>query len=331
MTAILATDIGGTKTLVELRDGRDRVVARERYPSAAHPSIDAILDDFLAAHRPGPEPIVACLAVAGPVDDDRQGARVTNLPWRLDAASIQDRHELVRVHLINDFEAVGYSIEVLGDDDLVPLQHGKGGRPRAPRLVVGAGTGFGVGQLFWRDGAYHPQASEGGHIDFAPADERQDALLRYLRRRWSHVSVERLLSGGGLLNLFDYLREVESIPASPRFLSEIDVCDDPAAIISKHASIGDEPIAIETFRLFRSIYGAVAGSLALVTMATGGVFVAGGIAAKNATLFSSDDLLIEGFVGKGRMRPLLESMPVNIVTNQDCGLIGAARAARLLG
>ena len=323
---VLAADIGGTKTLLELSDEHGRCLASERVVSGEYASFDDLLEDFLGRYR-APGQISACFAIAGPVHHDGRRAEVTNLPWHLDAAAIARRHKLARVRLINDFSAVAYGIEVLADEDLVPLQSGEAAR-HAPRLVVGAGTGFGVGQLFWCDGAYRPMASEGGHIDFAPVDERQDALLDYLRRRWEHVSVERLLSGRGLVNLYDYLREVEGLAVSVDLEREFEK-GDPAAILSRHAQLGDEPVATEVFELFRAIYGAVTGNLALVTMALGGVYVAGGIVAKNVDLFKDDRIMIDAFLDKGRMRALLERMPVSIVTNESCGLMGAARAATL--
>lgn len=331
---ILAADVGGTKCLLQLTrivQGRAHLLTEPtRFSSADHAGLEDILDTFLEMNPLGAHErstLIACLAVAGPILDRGARARVTNLPWTLDAATITERYSIRKTIIINDFEAMGYGVACLDAADSISLQAGE---PQAdgPRLVVGAGTGLGVGQLFYQNGAHRPVATEAGHMDFAPVDDEQIALLNFLRRRWEHVSVERLLSGQGLCNIHDFLVTVSPGDLN---LSLVDAMakSDPAAAISVYAGRDDAPTAQAAMRLFTSIYGAVTGNLALMTLPRGGIFVTGGIAAKNIDHLRREDRFMNAFLDKGRMKELLGSFPVTVSMDQELGLKGAAHAAAL--
>jgi glucokinase len=323
---VLAGDIGGTKTLLQLAevDGSGcRVLYETRFESGAWSSFLPMLEEFLRT-APLSSPIeTICFAVAGPVDGAR--ATVTNLPWEnLNATSLTDRLGVPRVLLINDFQAVGYGLMGLAAADVAVLQEGRE-RLRAPRALLGAGTGLGQGILVWQSDRYEPLATEGGHVDFAPVDEEQLELLRFLMTRHDHVSYERLLSGSGLVTLYQFLRG----PQAPETALEAALADpqcDPAAVISNAALAANDPVAVRTLRLFARIYGQQAGNLALTCLAGGGVYLAGGIAPRILP-FLQDGAFLHSFQAKGRMGRLLTEMPVRVVLNPQVGLLGAAMAA----
>jgi len=326
---ILAGDIGGTKTLMQIASLTDEdyeVICEKSYASADHETFSDVVTLFLEEHSTNVNKIgVACFGVAGPVSDsaNRQTAKVTNLPWQLDTQQLGTLTQIPRVYLINDFEAVGYGIETLGVNDFFSLRTGAG-RLHAPRVVLGAGTGLGVAQLIWQHDHYTVVAAEGGHIDFAPTTPQQIALLQFLLQRFDHVSYERLLSGPGLVNIYEYLRD-SGFAAETEALQQATKRTDPAAAIADYAINNHDALASEALDLFIAIYGALAGNLALINLAFGGVYIAGGIAPKIIDRFHSDRFL-RAFANKGRMTPLLEVMPVHVVMNPRVGLRGAARA-----
>ncbi|MBI1194270.1 MAG: glucokinase [Gammaproteobacteria bacterium] len=331
---VLAADVGGTKCLLQLTRielGRAHPLTEPtRFTSADYSCLEDILETFLQtnpldAHERST--LTACLAVAGPVMEGGARARVTNLPWALDADAVSTRFSFKKTIIINDFEAMGYGVDCLDPGDSVTLQIGQA-QADGPRLVVGAGTGLGVGQLFYQNGAHRPAATEAGHMDFAPVDDEQIALLNFLRRRWQHVSVERLLSGQGLCNIHDFLVDASPGKLNPALANAM-AEGDPAAAISRYANLGDAPTAHAAMRLFTSIYGAVTGNLALMTLPRGGVFVTGGIAAKNLDYLQQDDRFLNAFLDKGRMTDLLASFPITVSMDQELGLKGAAHAAAL--
>ena len=298
---ILAGDIGGTKTLLRAIDARGETVRDQRYEGADWATFDDLLRDFL---RGLGTPIdAACFAVAGPVWEDR--AEITNLHWTMEAAALASAFAIGRVSLINDFHAVALGVPLLGEADVIPLQRGSRDRTR-PMAILGAGTG--LGEAFIVDG--HIVATEGGHGDFAPQDEEQAQLFLYLHRRYGHVSWERIVSGMGLVNMFTFLGG-----------EEID-----ASQVADLAGQGD-PRAKRAVAMFVDTYGAEAGNMALRVLARGGVFLAGGIAAKNVSWFT-DGAFIEAFRRKGRFRELMETMPVDLIVREDVGLAGAAEGAR---
>lgn len=313
---VLAGDIGGTKTWLRL--SKDGVVLREeRYDSAAFDGLATMVAGFLGDLVPES----ACFGVAGPVRDG--GAQITNLPWRIEAAEIAARFAIPRVELINDFQAVAYGIEVLAPGDLLTLQAGQV-QEQGPRAVIGAGTGLGEGYLVWQDGAYRALPSEGSHADFAPADELQADLWRWLKQHYGHVSWERVVSGPGLEAIYRFLRERGEMAESP-LLAE----GDPSAAISRSALEHGDPLASAALDLFIAAYGAEAGNLALKILASGGVYIAGGIAPKIAGRLKEGGFM-RAFLDKGRFAGLLSGMPVHVVQNSQVGLLGAEVVARKL-
>ena len=326
---VLAGDIGGTKTLLQLatvRGGAFHAVFERRFDSAAYQDFISLVGEFLreAASLPGAaRPMdAACFGVAGPIHG--QSAKITNLSWTIDAHAVGDAFGIANTRLINDFAAVGCGIEVLHEDDVVSLQAG-GPEAHGTRAVLGAGTGLGEGILVWQGGHYQALASEGGHVDFAPVDEDQDGLLRYLRPIFGHVSYERILSGAGLVKIFAYLTEsgLETATAS---LRQAMLENDAAAAISEFGLDGRDPAAIRALDMFVAIYGAQAGNLALTTLARGGVYVAGGIAPKIIARLKLGGF-VRAFNDKGRFSGLMQSIPVRVVMNPKVGLMGAALVA----
>lgn len=323
---VLAGDVGGTKTLLQVAEVRGREVEtlhRSRFASSEYADFETLLRDYLgqlpAAVARGISG--ACFGIAGPVHDSESGSRqakVTNLPWQLDAHRLQELLELPRVDLINDFYATASGIEALHPADLVVLHPGHA-LPQAPRLVVGAGTGLGVAQLFWCDGRYHAHASEGGHMHFAPTDSLQMELLAHLQGQFERVSYERLVSGPGLARIYTFLAQRDQGSAAE--LHAVLEQPDPAAAIALRAQQGGV-LAGHSLALFMSIYGAVVGDLALVSLPYGGVYIAGGIAAKLVDALRQGEFM-RHYASKGRMRAIVEQIPVFIIINQDVGLLGA--------
>lgn len=337
---ILAGDIGGTKTMLavfssspaagravdRLAPGfeRDSCVV-ESYDSRAFAHFGEILRDFCERHRPRLR--AACIGVAGPVRHNR--CKATNLPWTLDGAELARLVGLGRLTLLNDLEAFGFGIDVLRADEMAELQPGVPGAA-GNRAIIAAGTGLGEAGLYWDGRAHRPFATEGGHADFAPTDECELGLLRFLQRAHGRVSWERVVSGPGLIDLYRYLRQSGEIAIEgepPEIAVEMQQ-EDPGSVISRHAAAGKSVLCARTLELFVKLYAAEAGNLALKLMATGGLFIGGGIAPKNLHWMESATF-IESFRAKGRMRPLLEAMPVRVVLNQQTALLGAARHAAL--
>ncbi len=297
---IIAGDVGGTKTLLRCDDG-DRTVAQQRFESGAYASFDDLLREFLA--QIGGRVDAACFAVAGPVVGGR--AQVTNLGWMMEP----DAYPIPKVAIINDFTAVALGVPHV--TDCISLQRGQRDA-HAPIGILGAGTGLGEAILVMQDGIPHVIASEGGHQDFAPQDEEQTRLFLWLREKHGHVSWERLVSGMGLVNIFTFLggQEME------------------AAEIAERANAGDAT-ALHAARMFVDMYGAEAGNMALRVLARGGVYLAGGVAAKNLSWFT-DGRFIEAFRRKGRFRAFCETVPVDVIADQEVGLKGALAYARRL-
>lgn len=317
----LAGDVGGTKTLLRLFEAGGGALAERRFDSASFSSLEQVVAAFLG-DSPPLSLVAACFGVAGPVEGGR--ANITNLPWRIDEASITAEFHIPQVRLINDFQAVAYGIETLESHDLATLQ---AGAPQecGVRAVIGAGTGLGEGFMVWQGGYYEAFPSEGSHADFAPADALEIELLRYLAARYGHVSYERLLSGPGLVNIFEFLRDSRGQQATAELQAAMRT-GDPAAEISEYALAGKDDLAVSALDLFARIYGAEAGNLALKVLARGGVFIAGGIAPQILSKLKGGEFL-HAFVDKGRFAGLLEDIPVHVVLNPKVGLIGAARVA----
>lgn len=327
--AVLAGDVGGTKTLLQIADfdqDRYRVVAQQRYENSAYANFSDIVHDFMVETQQ-PTIRAACFGIAGPVVATATGEHVklTNLPWILDSDRLARDFSIPKVRLINDFQAAGYGMEVLTPADLVVLQRGTP-EPQGVRALIGAGTGLGQGLLLARDGRYEAHSTEGGHADFAPTDEIQIELLRYLRREHPHVSYERVVSGRGLVNIYDFLSD--RCGDACTIVIDADV-DDRAAAIGRAAMTSDDPLATQALEIFVDVYGAQAGNLALTTLATGGVYIAGGIAPKILSRLT-DGRFMRAFRNKGRMSALVATIPVYVVTNPAVGLMGTALAASRL-
>ena len=323
---ILAGDIGGTKTLLQLAEsGKQgiRVLHEQRFDSHAHSGLAPIVLQFLQNLNVAPTTIFsACFGVAGPVAG-RQ-AKLTNLPWLIDVDEIERTCGFSRVRLMNDFEAVGYGIEALRSEDVATLQIGQA-NALGTRVVLGAGTGLGVCFLVPQDNHYQVVSSEGGHMDFAPTDELQIDLLRFLQKKFGHVSYERILSGAGLVAIYQFLgqraAELESTEMQHAMQTR-----DAAAVISEFALSGKDKLAVNALELFVKIYGAQAGNLALALLARGGVYIAGGIAPKIIDKMKASAFM-EAFLDKGRYTEILSTLPVHVVMNEKVGLLGAALAA----
>ena len=322
MNNFIAGDIGGTKTLLRISAANGVPLLQKSYSSANYSGLGEILDEFL--REAGASNVVAaCFALAGPVSGRR--VKLTNLPWEVDADALAARFAISRISLINDFEAVGHGIAALLPGDLLTLQSGVP-QEQGVRVVVGAGTGLGVAWLSWMDEDYAVHPSEGGHMDFAPADATQYALLQYLQQRHGHVSYERIVSGPGLVAIFEFLRDSGLGLPSAQLVAAMGE-GDAAAAITRFAQQGDEPIAQATLDLFVSVYGAFVGNLALLALPRGGIYVAGGVAAKIAATMQRGDFM-RAFHDKGRYTGLLETLPLHIVTNPHVGLLGANQMAQ---
>ncbi len=316
---ILVGDVGGTTTKLASVDEKLAFQEVRRYASREHESLNHIVREFLRSRT---QTVThACFGIAGPVRDG--SVKTTNLPWVVEAADLARVIGVGAVLLINDIEAIGHGIAALDDRGFVTL-HG-GARPTSGNAaVIAAGTGLGEAGLYW-DGARHrPFASEGGHASFAPRDDLEMALLRFLAAEHGHVSWERVLSGPGLVNIYRFLRDTGRFE-EPEWLAESIREADPAASIGRCAVEGTAPICEHSLELFVSLYGAEAGNLALRMMAVGGVYVAGGIAPKILDWLKRPPFR-RAFLAKGRMRQLLEAIPVRVVVNDRVGLLGAARA-----
>jgi glucokinase len=342
MTLLLAGDIGGTKTilqLVELSESQPELhtIYQESYQSGDFPDLVPIVQQFLLkAESPTPEK--ACFAIAGPIV--KNTAKLTNLAWFLETGRLEKELGIPHISLINDFAAVGYGILGLQKQDLLTLQAGKF-QPEAPIAIIGAGTGLGQGFLIKQGKYYQVFPSEGGHADFAPRHELEFQLLKYLlgKHDIQRVSVERVVSGQGIVSIYQFLRDRKIAPESPDIAKIVRTWEeeagqqeksvDPGAAIGKAALQKSDRLCEQTMQLFVEAYGAEAGNLAIKLLPYGGLYVAGGIAPKILPIIQNSSFLLN-FTQKGRMRSLLEEIPVYIVLNQQVGLIGAALCAARL-
>ncbi len=320
---ILAGDIGGTNTrlaLVEATDDGLRIAAEKTFPSRERASLETALAEFLELH---PCELTSCtIGIAGPVRNGR--CEATNLPWVVDAGTVARRLGLKRVGLINDLEANAYGIAVLQRKDFVVLNQGTR-KATGNMAIISAGTGLGEAGMYWDGSIHRPFATEGGHTDFAPRNHLEMELLEYCMRLYRRVSYERLVSGPGLVNIYQFLRD-SGKAEEPSWLAEQMRHDDPAPVISGCALEGRSPICIQALEIFVSLYGAEAGNLALKVLATGGVVLGGGIAPKIISKLKEPEFL-NAFTAKGRMRPLLQDIPVRVIMNPKTALLGAARHA----
>ncbi len=318
---ILAGDIGGTTTRLALFDGRGarlRKLAEAMFPSRDWPSLDGPVAAFLA--EAGTSCSRAGFGLAGPVQG--RVVRITNLPWVVEADALAQRFGFEEVALVNDLEAAAWGIADVSGDEVRVLQTGRPGAV-GNAAVVAAGTGLGVAGMFWDGRRHHPFACEGGHAGFAPTGDVELALLRRLEAAHGRVSWERVVSGPGLVAIHEVLAASDGLA---RAVGEAGAGDAAAAIA---AAAADDPggTAARAVRRFAGVYGAVAGDIALTMMATGGVWLAGGIAPKLLAVLEEGGF-VDRFLAKGRMRPLLEAIPVRVVLKGDLALWGAARCAQ---
>ncbi|MCW5603850.1 MAG: glucokinase [Burkholderiales bacterium] len=327
----LVGDVGGTKTEIMLvaAGASERPVLRQAYASREYAGLPPILEDFLARPEAAGHAgaiAAACFAVAGPVDAG--SVTLTNLGWQIGSGELALRFRLPQVALINDFAATGLGITRLAHGDLLTLQAGRVAAHGA-RVVIGAGTGLGVGLLTWEEERYVVHPSEAGHADFAPADELQDRLLAYLRGNFDRVSCERVISGPGLMRIFSFLQDTGVGVPSRQLLEATRRQADPAEVIAEFALARLDPLAVRALDLFIAAYGAFAGNMALSALARGGVYIAGGIAPKIAARLQEGGF-IRAFGHKGRFAELLSAIPVHVVMNRQVALLGALEVAERL-
>lgn len=322
---VLAGDIGGTKTrlgIFEVEGDACRLVEECSYPSREHAGLDEIVVEF--AGSGGGECQAACFGIAGPVTGRRM--RVTNLPWVVDADELEKRSGISKVALLNDLEAMGWGVSAVHESQFVVLNQGLTDAT-GNGAVIAAGTGLGEAGIFWDGTQATPFACEGGHTSFSPTNELEDRLAVFLRGMHGRVSWERVLSGPGLADLYRFM-VAESGETEAVWFLEAESIGDPVPAVSEAALEGRCEISVRTLETFTRLYGAETGDLALKLMATGGVWVGGGIAPKILP-FLEGGAFMEGFLAKGRMRPLVESMPVRVILDDRTALYGAARYAAL--
>ena len=319
---VLAGDLGGTKTAVAIVEIGPRSLAllRDRtYPSAEHASLEEILLDFLEGEKS--RPAVAGFGVAGPVRNGR--ARITKLPWTVDADRVSRRLRIRRVSVVNDFVAAAMGLPYLPARQLVVLQRGREEK-NGPIALIGAGTGLGQAAILRAGGGAVPAASEGGHVDFGPRNEQEDRLVGFLRARFGRVDRDRILSGEGLRHIYDFLETDGFAAPDPRVRAASET-EDRSAVISRFGLSGEDPLCAEAVRQFAAIYGSEAGNLALQFRATGGVYVGGGIAPKILPALRTPGFL-EAFRSKPPLEKLLAAVPLRVVLEPRLGLYGAAAA-----
>ncbi len=321
-TRVLAGDIGGTKTALavyrfdEARTAR--LEAEQTFPSREYRGLGEIVHEFLGTH--GESLAAAAFGIAGAVLAGEVSA--TNLPWKLSERQLAEEIGCERVRLLNDLETTAYGALFLGPDELHTLNEGI--ERQTHRAVIAAGTGLGQAVLFWDGARYRPAATEGGHAAFAPRDERESRLLRFLLERYPRVSWERVLSGRGLFHIFEFLRS-EGAPLLPEVEKRL-ASEDPSAVVGEAGVRGACPTCEDAVDLFVSLYGSQAGNLALTTMALGGVYVGGGIVTKLLPKVKSG-LFMEAFRSAGRFEGLMRQTPVRVILNPKASLLGAAEVA----
>lgn len=331
---LLAGDIGGTKTIlrlvevtsVTLTEKTFKTVREAQYISASFPDLVPMVQEFLAQDK-YLKPQLACFAIAGPVVNNT--CHLTNLQWVLETQRLEMELDIAKISLINDFAANSFGILGLKDFDVHTLQTGEA-RKDSPIAVIGAGTGLGEAFLIPQGKKYQIFASEGGHADFAPRNDLETELLKYLRTKLKveHISVERVVSGQGITSLYQFLRDYGFAKESAEIGERIKLWEqgkkniDPAAIISQAAFKQSDRLCEKTMEMFIEAYGAETGNLALKLLSYGGIYIAGGIAAKILPLMQ-DGRFLKVFKNKGRVSTLIEEVPVHIVLNPQVGLVGS--------
>jgi len=319
---VLAGDIGGTKTnlgLFVMGKKRPRLRYKVSYSSDDYNNLEDIIDKFLAGKKV--KPVRACFGVAGPVKNGR--CKTTNLPWNISEKNIQKQFKLKKALLINDLSAMAYSVPYLSGSEVARLNlirsPGKGNIS-----LIAPGTGLGQALLVFYKGIYLPVSSEGGHTDFAPNNDLELGLLQFLAKKYGHVSIERILSGPGLYNIYEYLVSSGMFKA-PKWLDKKVKDGDPARVINETASDKGQKLCVKVIDVFISILGAVAGNLALTGMTTGGVYLGGGIPPKLLWRLKQG-IFMKSFTEKGRFKDVINKIPVKVILNNNAALLGAAIA-----
>lgn len=317
---ILAGDIGGTSTRLAFFE-KGKLVGKERkFPSSQYNSLEEIIQEFLHSEKVSVDK--ACFGIAGPV---RNGiCKATNLPWIVDAGKVARTARIQSVHLLNDLEANAYGLAALKPEELYLLNRGE--KQKGNQALIAAGTGLGEAGLFWDGKTHRPFACEGGHADFGPRNEKEMELLAYLKRKFGHVSYERVVSGPGLHSLFQFLVETGKEAWPPAVKAEMETRD-PSKVISDWGSKGKDSACVHAVDWFVSLYGAESGNLALKFLSLGGFFVGGGIAPHLVEKMKSGGAFLSAFADKGRFQELLLSIPIWIVLNDNAALQGAAAYA----
>jgi glucokinase len=318
---VMCGDVGGTKSLLAVASGTE-ILFEKRYDSTAHARFDDIVKAFLA--ECGHTPARACFAIAGPVKDNY--CRATNLPWEIDGNALGRENGLERCLLVNDFHAQAVAVLELPASDLVEIHAGQSGD--GPIAVLGAGTGLGQAFLHQVGGRYQVLASEGGHCDFAPTNDLQVDLYRWLRHKHGgRVSYERILAGRGLHSCYEFLRDRDPGNENRAVRDVMAAAEHPAAVVTQYGLDGGDALCSQALDIFCEVYGQEAGNLALKILATGGVYVCGGIAPRILPRLRAGGFE-RGYLDKGRLGPVVRAIPVRVVTNARSGLIGAAALAR---
>jgi glucokinase len=319
---LIAGDIGGTKTdlaIYSTESGPHAPLAETERHSADYPSLEAMVTEFLGQVKMSVD--VASFDVAGPVINGR--VKTTNLPWVMDESTLANDLNLKAAHLMNDLEAVARAVPALRTEDVVTINKGE---PVAngPIAIIAPGTGLGESFLTWNGSQYAAHGSEGGHSDFAPTDERQIRLLAYLLPRLGHVGVERVCSGIGVPNIYEFLRDAEKIPERPEVAQMIASAKDHTKVIVNAAVDPQHPSELcqETVEMLVSILASEAGNLALKVLATGGVYIAGGVALHLLNALQ-EPRFTETFTRKGRFKDLMQRIPIHLITTR-AALVGAA-------
>ncbi len=319
---LIAGDIGGTSTrlaLVSPKGGARKIIAQDEVRSGDYTGLQPIVEAFLAAHKV--QATAACFGVPGPVIDGR--AHLTNLPWELDEPGLRKSLRFERVDLLNDLQAIAYAVPQLLPAETMVINPGKAVKHGA-MAVLAPGTGLGEAFLVWDGTSYVPCPSEGGHADFAPANHVQAGLWQFLTDRFGHASYERVCAGSGLPNVYDYLRSLDPASESPGFAAMLQAATDRTPLIMEAAldEAGQNPLAAATLRIMLEVWGAEAGNLALKVLATGGVYLGGGMPVRVLPQMQ-DGAFMRAFTDKGRFAGLLGNVPVHVITI-NAALLGAA-------
>jgi glucokinase len=319
-TYMLAGDVGGTNTRLGLFRPEDSYPVFDDiriFSSAAYPDLESVVEEYLKTRQVRISG--ACFGIAGPVDKGK--CRTTNLPWEVSESDLRNAFSWPHIRLVNDLAALGAATHFLKKEELFILQEGKRGK-EGHRGLVAPGTGLGMSLMIKVHDGYIPLHSEGGHMDFAPNREEEAELWRYIHQAIGHVSVERIISGPGLVNIYRWLI-AKNETEIPNWLAEKMRAEDPARVISEAALSKDDPLCCQALEIFVSVLGAVAGNVALIGLTYGGIYLGGGIVPKILPVLKKENFL-RSFSDKGRFRDLLESIPVYAILNDQAALIGAA-------